>query len=86
MKRTQIYLSTEQWKMLHALSFRTHQSMSDLIRTALDRFYIRGKHSNFAQAVDSIFGLWADRKDLPDTNTYIRMLRRDSRSKRLRRD
>ena len=86
MRRTQIYLSTEQWKTLHAMSFRTHQSLSDLIRAALDRFYIRNKRRNFAQALDSISGLWADRKDLPDTNAYIRMLRKDTRSGRLRRD
>ena len=86
MRRTQIYLSTEQWKTLHALSFRTHQSMSGLIRAALDRFYIRGKRRDFGKTLDLISGLWADRKDIPDTDAYIRDLRKDTRLKRLYHD
>ena len=34
-------------------------------------------------AMESIVGLWKDRTDLPDTETYIRNLRDDDRMERL---
>ena len=34
-------------------------------------------------AMMAIVGLWKDRTDLPDTETYIRNLRKDTRLKRL---
>ena len=83
MRRTQIYLSTEQWKTLHAMSFRTHQSMSDLIRSALDRKYLGGHLPDFESAVRAAFGIWKDRKDIGDTADYVRALRKGTRSERL---
>ena len=82
MIRTQIYLSTEQWKTLHALSFQMHQSMADLIRGALDRKYLLPKHSGFETGVNAISGLWAGRKDSGNSTAYIRALRKDTRLKR----
>lgn len=86
MKRTQIYLSTEQWNTLHAMSFRTHQSLSDLIRAALDRKYLRSRPSNFESAVRAAFGIWKDRNNIGDTMTYVRALRKDTRLQRLKRE
>lgn len=85
MKRTQIYLSTEQWKTLHALSYRTHQSMSDLIRAALDRKYLRIPPPDFESAVRAAFGMWKDRKDMGNTAAYVRALRKGTRLERLKR-
>ncbi|HBA61439.1 MAG TPA: hypothetical protein DCZ92_11610 [Elusimicrobia bacterium] len=85
MKRTQIYLSTEQWDTLHALSFRTHQSMSDLIRAALDRKYLYVKSSGFESAVREASGVWKDRKDIGETAAYVRGLRKGTRLERLQR-
>lgn len=85
MKRSQIYLPVEQWRLLSALSHQLHQSVSELIRQALDRVYKRNDRLDFEKALDQIAGLWRDRKDLPPTQTYIRTLRRDTRLTRLRR-
>jgi len=85
MRRTQIYLSTEQWEALHAMSFQTHQSMSDLIRAALDRKYLCAKSSSFEAAVRSAAGIWKDRKDIGDTAAYVRELRKGTRLERLQR-
>lgn len=85
MRRTQIYLSTEQWEALHAMSFRTHQSMSDLIRAALDRKYLCAKPSSFESAVREASGIWKDREDIRDTAAYVRELRKGTRLERLQR-
>ncbi|MBI4657028.1 MAG: CopG family transcriptional regulator [Elusimicrobia bacterium] len=85
MKRTQIYLSMEQWKTLHALSFRTHQSISNLIRAAIDRKYLGGRHPDFESGIRAAFGIWKDRKDIGSAAAYIRALRKDTRMERLRR-
>lgn len=85
MKRTQIYLSTEQWENLHAMSFQTHQSMSALIRAAIDRKYLRSQLSNFESSVRGALGIWKGRKDIGDTAAYVRELRKDTRLQRLKR-
>ena len=38
------------------------------------------------EAMLAFVGLWRDRTDLPDTETYVRGLRRDTRYQRLHRD
>lgn len=68
--------------MLHAMSFHTHQSMSDLIRDALDRKYLGKTRSGFASAVNAVSGIWAGRKDIGSSTAYVRALRRDTRLKR----
>jgi hypothetical protein len=35
--------------------------------------------SRFIEALNSLSGLWADRKDLPSTNKYVRNLRKAAR-------
>ncbi|MBI5243143.1 MAG: CopG family transcriptional regulator [Elusimicrobia bacterium] len=79
MKRSQIYLPVEQWRLLSMLSHQAHESISELIRRALERVYQRGKQPGFGQALGRIAGLWKDRRDLPPTSAYVRELRRDSR-------
>lgn len=37
---------------------------------------------NREQVLMSVFGLWKDRQDLPDTETYLRRLRKGNRLKR----
>ena len=38
--------------------------------------------ANREQVLMSVVGLWKDREDLPDTETYLRRLRRGNRVKR----
>jgi len=79
MKRSQIYLPVEQWRLLSVLSDQMHESISELIRRSIDRTYKRHRDVDFEAALDGVFGIWADRKDLPPTQEYIRELRKDRR-------
>jgi hypothetical protein len=55
-----------------------------LVRQAVREKYLKGGKSR-GEVFESVIGLWEDRGDLPDTETYIRQLRKDTRWKRLRR-
>lgn len=80
MKRTQIYLSEEEASILSYLSVSKKKPMSELIREAIDRFYLHTKKINFIQALHQVTGIWKDRKDIGTTATYARNLRVDRRS------
>ena len=84
MKRSQIYLPIEQWRRLSVLSHQLHESVSELIRRALDRIY-NEEPLDFDNALQRAAGLWRRRKDMMGTQTYIRSLRRDTRLKRTQR-
>ena len=81
MKRTQLYLEEETWKRLHALARASRTSVSELVRQAVHEKYLDKERRR--QALLGIVGLWADRTDLPDTETYVRSLRRGDRRKRI---
>lgn len=83
MKRTQLYLEDELWSALHAQARREKTTVSDLVRRAARERYMGGVEQR-ARAMQAIVGMWTDRSDLPDTESYIRGLRRGDRLKRLR--
>ena len=83
MKRTQLYLDEGIWKLLQIHAKQSGTTISELARQA-----VRQKYGIWAekrrQAMQAWVGVWKDRKDLPDTETYIRQLRKgDRRWKRL---
>ena len=41
MKRTQIYLSDEQWRYINVISRQENKSISALIRFAIDKIFIQ---------------------------------------------
>jgi hypothetical protein len=82
MKRTQLYLDDDLWSALHAKALLGGTSISELVRTAARERYMVNLEERRA-AMLGIVGLWKDRTDLPDTETYIRNLRTDDRLKRL---
>lgn len=81
MKRTQLYIEEETWKRLKAVARVTRTSVSELVRQAVKEKY-PDKESR-RKALLGIVGLWKDRTDLPDTETYVRSLRRGDRHKRI---
>jgi hypothetical protein len=83
MKRTQLYLDEDVWKVLQMLSRQTGASISELVRKAVRERYVESK-PNRAQILMSVVGLWKDRTDLSDTETYVRELRRSKRLQRIR--
>lgn len=69
MFRTQVYLTENERKMLLIFSKESGIPQSSIIREAIDQ-YIEKKISakrNKKQNLRAAAGLWADRKDLPDS-------------------
>ena len=82
MKRTQLYLEDDLWQALHDRAAQDGTTISELVRVAARDRYL-GNRQKRREAMMSIVGLWKDRKDLEDTDTMIRRLRRNTRSVRL---
>ena len=82
MRRTQIYLDDELWKALHSHARREKTTISELIRQATRDRYMRNRGRRRADLM-GIVGIWKDRTDLPDTETYVRSLRKGTRLQRL---
>jgi hypothetical protein len=82
MKRTQLYLHEDIWKALHIRSRQQRTTISELVRQAVRDKY-GSSPANRRQAMQAIVGLWKNRKDLPDTQTYVRRLRKGNRFRRL---
>jgi hypothetical protein len=82
MKRTQIYLTNDQWRELSVLSSEKRTTVSALIRRAIDQVYQHDGHDDFDQALQAVMGIWKDRTDIGSTDDYVRSLRRDTRMER----
>jgi len=82
MKRTQLYLHEDIWKALHIRSRQQRTTISELVRQAVRDKY-GSSPANRREAMQAIVGLWKNRKDLPDTETYVRRLRKGNRLRRL---
>jgi predicted transcriptional regulator len=84
MRRTQIYLDDQQRRKLERVAKRTHRTLSDLIREAIDARYAATPKEDFLEALRSgAFGVWKERKDLGTTDAYVRRQRRGRRIERL---
>ncbi len=82
MKRTQLYLHEDIWKALHIRSRQQRTTISELVRQAVREKYGSSPASR-RQAMQAIVGLWKNRKDLPASETYVRLLRKGKRLRRL---
>jgi plasmid stability protein len=81
-KRTQLYLDDDLWQALHVRARRDDTTISDLVRQAVRERYL-GSLTVRKSAMQAAVGIWKDRNEIGDTNTYVRNLRRGSRLKRL---
>lgn len=82
MKRTQLYLEDDLWKTLHVIARQSRSTVSELVRKALRDKYLDNAAGR-KEALLSAVGLWRDRTDLPDTQTYVRSLRKGNRLQRI---
>jgi hypothetical protein len=82
MKRTQLYLEEDLWEALHARARREKTTISDLVRRAARERYMYTAEQRRADMMAAV-GIWKDRTDLPDTEIYVRNLRKGTRFKRL---
>lgn len=81
MRRTQLYLPEALWKSLHLRSRQRGTTISQLVREAVGDKYGES-HTERQQAMRALVGMWKDRRDLPDPQTYVRRLRKGKRLKR----
>jgi len=81
MRRTQLYLDEDIWKALHVQARQSRTSISELVRKAVRAQY-GNSQAHRRQATQGWVGIWKDRKDLPDSLTYVRQLRKGMRLRR----
>ncbi len=82
MHRTQLYLDDDVLAALRMRSRESGVSMSELVRVAVRERYL-GDPEKRRQGLLGAIGMWKDRTDLPETDLYLRSLRKDSRWERL---
>lgn len=83
MRRTQLYFDEGIFQKLAILSREKKTTISDLVRKAVDKVY--GQKSSIKarlKTLQAACGIWKNRTDLPPTDEYVRMLRKDTRLKR----
>jgi len=83
MHRTQLYLDDDLYAALQVRARLEGTSISELVRIASRERYMNNREQRIAD-MESVVGLWKDRTDLPDTESYIRDLRTDDRMDRLK--
>jgi hypothetical protein len=66
MVRTQIYLTVTEQRRLKSLARATGRSVSDLIRSAIDRMLTHGASQDRLSLLRRARGIWKNRSDLPD--------------------
>ena len=71
------------WSTLHIRAQQSGTSVSELVRQAVRDKYVNSPESR-RQAMQGWVGLWKDRTDLPDTETYVRRLRKGTRLRRMK--
>jgi hypothetical protein len=82
MKRTQLYLQENIWKTLHVRSRQQGTSISELMRQAVCEKYGNSPASR-REAMQALVGLRKNRRDLADSATYVRKLRKGRRIQRI---
>jgi hypothetical protein len=81
MKRTQLYLHEDIWKVLHIRSRQQRTSISDLVRQAVREKYGSSPVER-REAMQAFVGMRKDREDLGDSTAYVRRLRKGKRLRR----
>jgi hypothetical protein len=82
MRRTQLYLDEDLWTALHAKALLEGATISELVRVAVRERYM-GNLAERRAAMLGVVGLWKNRVDMEDSESFIRNLRNDDRQKRL---
>jgi hypothetical protein len=87
MRRTQIYLTEEQGRLLEGCARATGQTISELIRSAIDATYARGRSPSRAdrlRVARRTAGAWAD---FPESGAeFVERIRGSRRLGRLHSD
>ncbi len=77
-----MYFDEDIWNVLHVQARQVGTSISDLVRRAVrDRY--GNSPENRRRAMQDWVGIWQGRKDVPESETYVRRLRKGRRLRRL---
>lgn len=82
MKRTQLYLDQEAHRVLNTLSRQVKKTVSELVREAIAEKYGDKTGVDKLQLVKALAGLWKERKDLRNSEQWVRRQRKDTRRSR----
>lgn len=84
MKRTQLYIEDDVFRILRRLSREQATSISELVRAAVRKVYALEKPEHAEEVLREAAGIWKDRKDVQSTDQYVRQMRKDTRRERAR--
>ncbi len=82
MKRTQLYIEDDVFKVLKRISREKALSVSELVRNAIRKVYTLERPADAEFVLREAAGIWKDRKDIGSTGDYVRKARKSTRSKR----
>jgi hypothetical protein len=81
-RRTQLYIEDDLWKVLQIRSRESGSTISELVRQALrERYFSRSVERG--RSMRAIIGIRKDRPEINDPESYIRKLRGGTRLSRL---
>jgi hypothetical protein len=83
-RRTQLYLEDDLWAALHSKALLEGATISELVRRAARERYM-ANYEQRREAMLDVVGIWKDRADVDDAESFIRNLRDDDRQERLKR-
>ncbi len=83
MKRTQLYIEDDVFRVLRRVSREKTVSISELVRRAVKKVYALEKPEHAEDVLREAAGIWKDRKDIQSTEQYVRRTRKDTRKERL---
>ncbi len=83
MIRTQLYLEKKDWELLHLQARQTGLTVSELVRRAVREQYA-SQTDQRRKALMEFVGSRKNRRDIPNTERYVRELRKDTRFSRLK--
>lgn len=83
MKRTQLYIEDDVFKVLRRVSKEKEVSISELVRAAVKKVYALEKPADADWVLKEAAGIWKDRKDIQSTEKYVRQMRKSTRKERL---
>jgi hypothetical protein len=82
MHRTQIYLDSDLHRALTEEAEEAGTTLSDAIRSRLRQTLTKERLVDRVQAFRQAVGIWKDRDDLRDVQSYLRGLRKSTRMNR----
>lgn len=83
MKRTQLYIEDDVFKILSRVSKEKEVSISELVRAAVRKVYALEKPVEADRILKEAAGIWKDRSDITSSDKYVRQMRKNSRKERL---